>query len=175
MLDYLYDGKYDHLHHRRQLFEEKKGHTFDAQLYFLADKYDVVSLRKRIEKFFKSELMLGTDTMVYETIDYIYTMPSVASADLRIIFTNKTRTSLPKMLKDEAFRSLLLRHSELGMSFLDLCASEANSSVSETIWTCINCGCRFVVLATDSRHLGCPYCYEPGCSEESGRCIGFKC
>lgn len=97
---------------------------------------------------------------LFEAIDLVYELPKAATRGLREIIIHKFKPSLWSWLQDEPFRALLLKHSELGLDFLDLCNGgngDGASMCEAPYYECDYCGCRFILESDKtSKTKNCP-------------------
>lgn len=97
MIKYLYTAEYPTNLANRPLFH------FHAQMYVVADFYDIASLRKRAEQMFEANASLlqhdSCKTAFFAIIKTLYTNDSANEERLRKIITSCASRAMPSLLK----------------------------------------------------------------------------
>lgn len=132
LLDWCYYGNLDTL--IRQ-YGEHQSKTFRARLYQVADKYDVTTLKKKIEDSFGAHIggfprnmtPPGGEEAYYgdvaKALKIMYEMPDSATGSLRRRALTGWRDLLRAVLPESWFQDLIAQHPALAQDVLKLMGS----------------------------------------------------
>lgn len=162
---------------------------FHAQMYVLADFYDIASLRSRAESMFEANAaFLPRDpcrTAFFAMIRYLYSNDSANEERLRQIITRCANRAMPLLLKPNQNKKVeILEVIEEQPKFardLIVASSALMENVKSVDWRlkCTNCGWIWATAESedppyydsdDERYLTCPSCHLHGSWEDWKRC-----
>jgi len=131
MLDYIDGSRLEHAKARNEPKDSGRGLLFYAELFVLADKYEVPRLRDDVLQVFKPSLLaVWHKQNFYAAINCIYAMPRGSYFDeFRKVVRSLDDSQLEGFMEDDDFKELVQAFALLSSDILSRCvfASSANS------------------------------------------------
>lgn len=121
---------------------------FDANVFALADKYDVSGLRQAAVTAFKVKLGTGSIDEFVEAVPAIYTNTPPSVMELRTAAVNFAKMQLKALAKTDAFIGMMERVGAFGKDLVKSMASEMERGPNQTGNIEFTCNTEFCKLRT---------------------------